>query len=193
MLSHISDIYKVNLQCVWYHVFLKSYLTHEDFPTLFIYIHRAFTLCYFFCAVKGFLIWKDFSTLIRFVRFLSSVTPFMCSEVTGRNECLPTLFTFIYLLRALFRLSSFIINVTFLVSSKGWMMLVGFSICSVIQWFQINVFLQIAYWNKVEVFFAWTNVFSFRETLYHSTSGNHKKNIINLLFYIYCIYYDLQK
>lgn len=193
MLSHISDIYKVNLQCVWYHVFLKSYLTHEDFPTLFIYIHRAFTLCYFFCAVKGFLIWKDFSTLIRFVRFLSSVTPFMCSEVTGRNECLPTLFTFIYLLRALFRLSSFIINVTFLVSSKGWMMLVGFSICSVIQWFQINVFLQTAYWNKVEVFSAWTNVFSFRETLYHSTSGNHKKNIINLLFYIYCIYYDLQK
>lgn len=141
-----------------------------------------------FVPSKGFLIWKDFSTLITFIGFLSSVTPFMCSEVTGRNECLPTLFTFIYLLRTLLRLSWFIFNVTFLVPSKGWMMHLGFSICSVIQWFQISVFLQIAYWNKVEVFSAWTNVFSFRETLYHSTSVNHEKNIINILIILYLLY-----
>ena len=181
MLSHISDIYKVNLQCVWYHVFLKSYLPHEDFPTLFIYIHRAFPLCYFFCAVKGFLIWKDFSTLITLVGFLSSVTPFMCSEITGRNECLPTLFTFIYLLRALFRLSSFIINVTFLVSSKGWMIHEDFPTCSAFPWFYITSSLHIGSWNKVEAFFRGINIFLFGVSLCLGISVNHE-NTINDFF-----------
>ena len=71
MFSHISDIYKVNFQCVLPCVFEKLFCIGKFSHIL--YIHRISPFSEFFCVFAMiFFIWKGFSTLLTVIGFLSS-------------------------------------------------------------------------------------------------------------------------
>ena len=90
MLSHISDIYKRNLQGVLPCVFEKLFYT-KRIP----HIPRISPFCEFFRVFAMIFIWKDFSTLFTFMGFLYSVTPFMYLKKNGIKECFLSFLTFI--------------------------------------------------------------------------------------------------
>ena len=172
-----------------YHIYLKSWSPCQHIHTFltFIGFHPCVSI---FVALEWFYIWKDFSTLFTCIELLSNMTPFMCSESTRRNKCLPTIFTFIYLLVVLLMFSWFVFNLTWHVSIKGWMTQEEFSTCTAFPWFKTSSFLHTESWNKLHTFSPRMNIFPFRESLYHRTSVNNEKHIINDLLLNY-IYYDL--
>ena len=152
-----------------YHIYSKSWSPRQGVPTFFTFteFHPCVSI---FVALEWFFILKDVSTLFTFIELLSSKIPFMCSESTGRNECLPTIFTFIYLLMVLLMLSWFVFNVTWHVSIKGWMTQEFFT-CTAFPWFKTNSFLpNTESWNKLHILSPRMNIFPFRDSLYHGTS-----------------------
>ena len=93
MLYHNDYIHRVYLQCVIFYALIEYYEVQKFYHSH--YIHRVSLQHVLFMSLKTTMIHKDFTTLIIYLMFLSSMGSFMLSEANVICKGFIPLITFI--------------------------------------------------------------------------------------------------